>query len=234
MSAGKIILLVFGVVILLISIGLLFAGGTLMWVDQTHIDSMGFIRSSTMNIERDSHAVITGPIAIDEVAMNVLDWMGVVTDFNIEGRSNDPLKGIFIGVADKSDVDTYLNNVTYDEITFIDLSWQLSIDKVLYTNHLGYSSPLDPSTKTFWRASAYGIGNQILEWKTEAGKHAIVLMNDDGSSDVDLSIIFKVKVPSIFGLSLGLIIGGVVLLIIAGLMVYFAVRRSKITAGAHA
>jgi hypothetical protein len=204
-----------------------------MWVDQTHIDSKGFIGSNAINIKRDSPAVITGPITIDEVAMEILDWMGVVTDFNVEGMSNNPLKGIFIGVADKSDIDTYLNNVTHDEITFIDFSWQLSIDEVLYTNHPGYSLPLDPSTRTFWMASAYGVGNQILEWKTEAGKHAIVLMNNDGSSSVDLSIIFKVKVPLLFGLSLGLIIGGVVVLIISGLMLYFAGRRSKTTAGAH-
>ena len=43
MSAGKIILLVFGVIVVLISIGLLFVGGTLMWVDKAHIDSEGFM-----------------------------------------------------------------------------------------------------------------------------------------------------------------------------------------------
>ena len=54
MSAGKIVLLVFGVIILLTSIGLLFAGGTLMWVDKAHIDSEGFINSNIIQVERDS------------------------------------------------------------------------------------------------------------------------------------------------------------------------------------
>jgi len=231
MSAGRIVLLVFGVIILLISIGLLFAGGTLMWVDKAHIDSEGFIGSNTINIERDSSAVVTGPIDIDEVAMEVLDWMGVVTDFRVEGSSNDLSKGIFIGVADESDVDAYLSNVAYDEITFMDFGWQLSIDEVTYKRHPGSSTPVPPTSQTFWTESAHGVGTQTMEWETEVGRHSIVLMNDDGSAGVDLSIIFKVKVPSIFGLSLGLVIGGVIVLVIGGLMVYFAVRKSKIITG---
>ncbi len=65
-----------------------------------------------------------------------------------------------------------------------------------------------------------------MEWETEVGRHSIVLMNDDGSAGVDLSVIYKVNVPSLFGLSLGFVIGGTVVLVIGSLMVYFAVRRS--------
>ena len=65
-----------------------------------------------------------------------------------------------------------------------------------------------------------------MAWETEAGRHSIVLMNDDGSSGVDLSAVFKAKIPSIFGWSIGLLVGGIVLLIAGSFMVYFAVRRS--------
>jgi len=227
MSAGKIILLVFGVIVVLISLALLAAGGTLMWVDKVHIDDEGFIASNTIDIERDSHAVITGSIDIDEAGLRALKWMGLVTDFEIEGRSNDSSIGIFIGVADESDVEAYLSNVAYDEMTLTDFGWQLSIDEVAYTRHSGSSTPPAPTSETFWTASAYGAGIQTMKWETEVGRHSIVLMNDDGSAGVDLSVIYKVNIPSIFGLSLGLIIGGVVVLIIGGLMVFFAVRRYK-------
>jgi len=163
--------------------------------------------------------------------MEVLDWMGVVTDFRVEGSSNDLSKGIFIGVADESDVDAYLSNVAYDEMTFTDFGWRLSIDEVTYTRHPGSSTPATPTSQTFWTESAHGVGTQTMEWETEVGRHSIVLMNDDGSAGVDLSVIYKVKVPSIFGLSLGFVIGGIVVLVIGGLMVYFAVRKSKITTG---
>ncbi len=227
MSAGKIVLLVFGVIILLISIGLLFAGGTLMWVDKAHIDSAGFINSNTIQVERDSRAMVTGPIDIDATALEVLEWMGLVTAFEVEGWSNDSSKGIFIGVAEETDVEAYLGNVAYDEMTFTDFGWRLSIDEVTYTKHPGSSTPAPPTSQTFWTESAHGVGTQTMEWETEVGRHSIVLMNDDGSAGVDLSVIYKVNVPSIFGLSLGFVIGGVVFLVIGGLMVYFAVRGRK-------
>lgn len=225
MSAGKIVLLVFGVIVVLISFSLLAGGGASIWADATHVDSEGFINSDTIDIERDSRAVITGPIDIDETALKVVTWMGIITDFEVEGRSNDSSKGIFIGVADESDIEAYLSNVAYDEMTFSDISW-LSIDEVTYTRHLGSSTPAAPTSETFWTASVHGAGTQTMAWETEVGSHSIVLMNDDGSSGVDLSAVFKVKIPSIFGLSLGLLIGGIVVLIIGGFMVYLAVRRS--------
>ncbi|MBA7701660.1 hypothetical protein ES703_110404 [subsurface metagenome] len=225
MSAGKIILLVFGVIVVLISFSLMAGGGALIWADATHVDSEGFIKSDAIHIERDSRAVVTGSIEIDEEALRVLNWMGVITVFEVEGRSNNPSKQIFIGVADESDVETYLNNVDYDEITFIDIDW-LSFDEVTYTSHLGSSTPIAPTSQTFWAASAHGAGTQTMGWETEVGSHSIVLMNDDGSSGVDLSAIFKAKIPSIFGFGVGLLIGGIVLLIVGGFMVYLAVRRS--------
>ena len=42
MSAGKIILLIFGIILLLISFGLIAGGGTLLWADAKYVDSEGF------------------------------------------------------------------------------------------------------------------------------------------------------------------------------------------------
>jgi len=225
MSAGKIVLLVFGVIVLLISFGLLAGGGALIWADATHVDSEGFITSEPIQIERDSYAVISGSIDIDEEALRALRIMGVITFFEVEGRSNNPSKQIFIGVADESDVETYLNNVDYDEITSIDINW-LSSDEVTYTSHPGSSTPIAPTSQTFWTESSHGAGTQSLEWETEVGRHSIVLMNDDGSSGVDLSVVFKAKIPSLVGWSIGFLVGGLVVLIAGGFMVYLAVRRS--------
>jgi len=229
MGGGKIVLLVFGVIVLLLSFGLLAGGGALIWADATHVDDEGFISSDPIQIERDSCAVITGPIDIDETALEVLNWMGVITVFEIEGRNNNTSKQIFIGVADESDVETYLDNVDYDEITSIDVNW-LSSDEVIYTSHPGSSAPAVPTSQTFWTESAHGAGTQSLEWETEVGRHSIVLMNADGSSGVDLGVVAKVMIPSIFGFGVGFLIGGIVVLIVGGFMVYLAVPRPKIIA----
>lgn len=225
MSVGKILLLVFGIIILLISVGLIFSGGSLLWLERTHTDE-GFITSDVIQIDRDSHAVVTGPIEIDEVALDVLDWLGIATAFGLEGSNNDPKKQIFLGVADASDVDSYLSDVEYDEIDFEYRGW-LSFQRVDYINNPGALEPAAPTSKGFWSASEHGAGTQTIEWETEVGRHSIVLMNDDGSAGLDLSVIFKVKVPgSLFAISVGLLVGGIAVLLLGGFMIFLAVRRS--------
>ncbi len=224
MSGGKIVLLVFGVIVVLISIAVLFAGGALIWADKTQIDSEGFISSSTIQIDRDSRAIVTGSIDIDEVALRALRWMGTATIFVVEGSNADPAKQIFIGVAEESDLKAYLSSVDYDEMALTGKGWLSSLTTV-YTNHPGSSAPATPTSQTFWLESAHGAGTQTMVWETEVGSHSIVLMNADGSAGVDLNAVYKVKVPSILGWSIGLLVGGIVVLIVGGFMIYLAVRR---------
>ena len=228
MSAGKIVLLVFGVIVLLVSVVLLLSGGALMWAERAIKDSEGFYSTKTIRLERDSHAIVTKPADIDLKG----DWEWPFwggrwdsSDFltlKIEGSSNDPSKQIFIGVAEASDLKSYLRDVEYDEITRFRLR-RLSLG---YTKHPGSSEPTAPTSQTFWTASAHGAGTQTLEWGLEPGTYSFVLMNDDGARGLNLSTIVGVKVPPVlWGVSVGLLVGGIVVLVIGALMIYLAVRR---------
>ncbi len=227
MSVGKIILLVFGIIIILVGLALAAGGGVTIWVDTEHVDGEGFITSDTIQIERGSRAIVAGPIDIDEDALDVLDWMGLVTDFKVAGSNNDPSKGIFIGIGEKSDVEAYVSDVNYDEMGWPDMGW-LDFDEVTYENHPGNSEPAAPTSETFWTVSAYGTGTQTMEWETEAGSHSIVLMNDDGSAGLDLVAVLKVKVPeALIWIGVGILLAGIIALAIGSLMVFFAVRRPR-------
>jgi hypothetical protein len=228
MGAGKIVLLIFGVIIVLISFGLIAGGGILFWADAKYIDNEGFLTSDTLHIERDSHAVVAGPIEIDEVALDVLRTLGVITIFEFEGMNNNPSKPIFMGVVDVSDMKSYLNNVDYDEITSIDFGWHLDFDKVTYINHPGTSMPPPPTSETIWTASADGTATETLVWETEVGSYSLVVMNGDGSGGIDLEVAFKAKIPSIVGWGVGFLVVGIVLLGIGGLMIFLAVRRTQV------
>ena len=224
MSAGKIILLVFGIIGLLISIGLLVGGGTLLWADNTIKDSEGFYTTETIRIEKDSYAIVTGPADIDIDAGWDWGWgwdLGDLVTFKVEGSSNDPSNQIFIGVATESDLDAYLGGVEYDEMTNLHI-YPYSVD---YQNHPGSIVPGAPTSQTFWTESTYGAGTQILEWELEPGSHSLVLMNDDGSAGIDIDIVFGAKVPLLFGIGVGLLVGGAVALSTSILMLYFAARR---------
>ncbi len=224
MSAGKVILLVFGGLGLLISIGLLVGGGALLWADNTIKDSEGFYTTRTIQMEKDSHAIVTGPADIDIEAGWDWGWgwdLGDLVTLKVEGSNNDPSNQIFIGVARESDIDAYLSGVEYDEMTQLHI-WPDSVD---YQNHPGSVVPGAPTSQTFWTESTYGTGTQILEWELEPGSYVLVLMNADGSAGVDIDMVFGAKVPLLFAVGVGLLGGGAVVLLISILMIYFAARR---------
>ncbi len=226
MSAGRIILLVFGIIGLLISIGLLVGGVAILGVDNTIKDSEGFYTTKTVQIEKGSHAIVTGPTDIDIEAGWDWGWgwdLGDLATFKVEGSNNDPSNQLFIGVARESDLDSYLSGVEYDEITRFHI-YPYSVD---YQNHPGSIVPGAPTSQTFWTESTYGAGTQILEWELEPGSYSLVLMNSDGSAGVDINIELGAKVPWLLGVGIGFLAGGVVALVTSSIMVFFAVRRPK-------
>jgi len=221
-KAGKIILIIFGAIFLLAAIGMLLGGGALMWVDQVVKDSEGFISTDTIHLERVSYAIITHQAEINLEA----GWNWGCTDLGtirVEGASDNPLKEIFIGIADEADVEDYLHGVEYDEIS----EFKIFPYEIHYRSHHGTLSPAAPTTETFWSASVHGTGTQSLEWEVESGTWVLVLMNADGAAGVNLSGSVGIKAPWMFWLSVGLLIGGVVALIIAGVLIYFATRRPR-------
>lgn len=232
MSAGRIILLIFGILLFLGSIPLLVGGGTLLWADMVWTDDDGFITTETDQLKSDSYAIVTesADIDIDDEwnwgwGWNV-DWdLGDLVTFKVEGTNNDDSKGIFIGVAPESDLIGYLSDVEYDEI--IDFSIHSDGFDVDYKNHTGNSSPTAPTSETFWMNSTSGTGTQVLEWELETGTYSLVLMNEDGSRDVDLDVSVGVKASWILGVGIGFVVGGIIALIIGVLMFISSLRGRK-------
>jgi len=234
MKAGKIVLLVVGIIVLLISLVPILGGGALIWVEKTLRDSEGFYTTPAIRLEKDSYAIVTKPANIDLGG----DWEWLFwgkrwapSDFltiKVEGSSNDPSKQIFIGMAKAQDLEAYLEGVEYDEIT----DFSIHKPNLDYTNHPGTSEPQAPTTQEFWTVSTYGEGTQTLEWGIEEGTYSFTLMNEDGSRGLSLNASIGARIPAVIGrISVGLFIVGLVLLGIAILMIYLAVRRSKATTG---
>ena len=233
MSAGKIALLAFGIIIVLISMALIAGGGTLLWVNSRYVDSSGYFASDTLHIDRDSYAVVAGPIELDETAVRVLKSLGIITTFEFQGENNNPSEQIFMGVADEAELEDYLDNVEYDEINNIGFGWRLDFGAITYTNHPGDDEPSLPASESIWDVSAAGAASETLVWETRAGSYSIAVMNGDGSKDVDVDIVFKAKIPSLAKFGIGFLVSGIVLLAIGILMIVLAVRR-KATKGQKA
>lgn len=226
MSPGKIILLVFGAMVLLVAVALLFSGGALVWTYHAPSDGAGFVGTKDIHIDRDSRAIITRPVDIDEDALTVLNWIGLDT-IKVVGSNDNLSKQIFMGIADEWDVRYYLRDVDLDEMTRF-AHW-LSFTGVTYERNPGAREPASPASESFWESWAVSTPDertQTLEWEPEAGRHTLVLMNDDGSAGVDLTVAVKVQIPEVvFSLGIALLVGGMVALAIGAIMVYFAARK---------
>ena len=221
MSAGKVILLIFGIIVLLVSIGLIIAGSGVLWANSALTDDEGYYTTKTLQIYKDSYAVVSEPAEVDLGSAWAWDWGRLVT-FKVKASNNDSLKDVFLGVADEGALQGYLRDVEYDEV----IDFEIDPDRLTYQNHPGSSEPAAPATSVIWSESAYGPGTQTLEWELESGTWVLVLMNGDGSAGIDMSVVVGAKVPWLLGVGIGLLVGGVVALGIGVLMVFFAVRRA--------
>jgi len=201
-------------------------GGAILWMDNTIKDSEGFYTTETIQIDKNSYAIVTGPTDIDIEAGwdRGIGWdLGDFATFKVEGKSNNPSNQLFIGIAGESDINAYLSGVGYDKVTNIHI-YPYSVD---YQNHPGSIVPAAPTSQTFWTSSTYGTGTQSLEWELEAGSYSLVIMNSNGSSDIDASIELGAKVPWLIAIGIGLLAGGAIVLAISSIMIFFAARRPK-------
>jgi len=213
----KLLLGLLGITGALVAAGLLLGGGTLLWVDTTMTDSEGFINSKPATLETETYAITTPPAEVEIEVPGPLD-VGTVATLRIAAENRDPEKSVFIGLADAADLGGYLSGVAYDEIV------ELSAEpfEVTLVTHPGVDAPQTPTAQAFWTASAHGIGPQTVTWEVESGDYALVLMNEDASSGVQVETVVGTRVPAIRPLGTGLLIAGGIVLMLGTLMLALA------------
>jgi hypothetical protein len=172
---GKKILRIFGTIVLLISIYLLVSGGICMWTYSTTRDSEGFSSTWTIQINKDSHAIVLNPENIDfGGGCNKNNLYTIKVKVSNNSFSNQ----IFVGIAREADIDAYLSGVEFDQIT----SFQIFPSRAKYQNYPGNIMPGSPSSQVFWIESTYGTGIQTLTLEPGSDFNSLVFMNENGSS----------------------------------------------------
>jgi len=96
--------------------------------------------------------------------------------------------------------------VAHDQLRDID------DDGVRYQREDGEASAGTPGEQAFWVASASGSGTQTVTWRPRSGEWALVIARADGSPGVRAKVDVGAKAPSLVGLGVGLLIGGLLLI----------------------
>jgi hypothetical protein len=227
MRAGRILLLVFGSLLGMVSVGLLVSGAVLLWFNGSYTDDEGYFTTKSRTFESDSYAIITEDMLIEVDAPGWVRerWFdtGDLGAVKVTVSNLTQGKEVFVGLARASDVEAYLAVSEYDVLTQVSY-WPF---EVKYERHPGSVAPAPPSSQTFWEAQARGTGTQQLDTTLEEGVWTLVTMNGDASRDVRVEATVGIKVPYVFGTGLGLVLGGVFLFLVSTGMVVLGLRRPR-------
>jgi hypothetical protein len=220
MKAGKITLVVVGGLGALLAAGLVASGAFLLHANETRPDAAGYFTTDVHRLDTTTHALVSEDIDLDGEANGLYDHTPVA-NVRVSGLSVDPDKDVFIGIARTADVYEYLAGAAWDEVTDFEVDpFRIETDR-----HDGSLQPAAPASQPIWAASAQGHGEQTLEWDVHPGDWSIVLMNADGSAGVASDVELGARITFLFWLGLGVILGGLVLLLGSGALMYLGVRE---------
>jgi hypothetical protein len=140
----------------------------------------------------------------------------------LEVRPYDGDGEIFVGVGPSDRVRRYLAEVAYDRVVSIDWPGGAGTEPVG-----GTGEPAGPpGERTWWEASDEGEVASV-DWTVQGGDWSVVIMNADGSADVDVAGTVEVELPVLGPISVGLLIAGVVILAIGVLLTVSGAKTPK-------
>ena len=135
---------------------------------------------------------------------------------------NDAEGPIFIGIGRADEVDRYLADVSTDRVADLELS-PFELNSV---RHNGSGTTGAPAEQNIWVASATS-SDAELSWEIRDGHYEIVMMNADGSLDVQAQTRIGVSMQDSTALWSLVIGAGVVIMVIGGVVVVAASRRGS-------
>ncbi len=218
-SAGRIVTVTIGSVVLVASLVGTAAGVGLVAVNVGLRHSDGFLVAPTRSFSTSSYALATR--SVDLGSADALPGR-LLGDVRIEATSGTP---VFVGVASTRDADTYLSGVAHSVVSdMVDDGSGHLVPK--YTQVTGDAPTSRPGQAGFWDASASGT-HPTLTWHAHGGSWTAVVMNADGSAGVKADLKAAATLPLLrWGAAAVLISSGVGLLV--GLALVIA---SVLTAG---
>jgi len=221
--------LVIGCLLLLPGLGLLLGGSALGITYAVGRDSAGYITGSLPNLRSPTPAITAEDVAV-QTGPDVPNWVFDRLDVEVRltARPAAESRAVFIGIGDARRVATYLSGVAHDEIVDITDPFSFGGRAAVLRSTPGESTVAPPTSQTFWTAAADGTGRQELTWRVTDGQWAVVVMNADGTSGIDVAATIGVRAGFLVPLALGMLGVGLVL---TGLAVALIIRGTSRAGG---
>ena len=218
-TAGRITALVIAVLLFLVGLVLLGAGGTTLWADRTQRDG-GYATTDVHEFSTAGSALATVSTDLGSAGFGWLYSPGLLDEVRIRVTPASPGPPLFVGIGPSTDVDRYLADVNHTVITEF---WG---DKTEAVDD-GGTPQSPPGTQDFWVASATGSGAQTVEWDPADGSWTVVVMNADGRPGIDVGADLGARVPTLPWIALAVLVAGAVFLAGGALLIAGAFRRNR-------
>lgn len=205
----------------LVALVLLAAGGVALWANGEKDDD-GYLSTGRGHFATSTYAIATENLDVDSGGADWIvnsDRYGKVR-LRVESRAGTP---VFVGIARTRDVTRYLRGSAHATLT--DVSY--SPFHATYRTDRGAAPSGRPADQRIWTASATGAGRQTLTWDVKHGSWSVVVMNADASRAVDVRVRAGADVPILPVIGWGALGGGLVLLVLAGGLVWVGVRQER-------
>lgn len=225
MTAGRILLLVFGVLAALVGLALVVGGAVGLWAHGER-DADGYFTTSTERLQTATYA-----LASEEVDLGAEpesgDWAGDLGDLarvRVTAQAAVPGQSVFVGIGPEDQVRDYLDGVAFDEVEDVDYD----PFRPRYERHPGTREPAPPGAQDFWAAREQGAGPQVLEWDLEEGHWILVVMNAGAGEGVAVDLALGLRIAHLLAFALALLLVGLALLGGGVTMVVFGARGTGV------
>jgi hypothetical protein len=217
---------VIGVLLALVSLGLLGGGGTALWADTTQRDAVGYLTTSAHEFATAGSALTSERIDLGSAGTGWLYTPALLGTVRIRVTSAHPSPALFVAIGPTADVDRYLAGVNH---TLISDLWTNRVQAI------GGGTPRSaPRTQTFWAASTTGPGPRTLRWDPANGSWTVVVMNASGQPGIHVRADLGATYPSLLPIAVGLLAAGAVFGAGAALLIAGAIRRRRASRGSTA
>jgi hypothetical protein len=222
-TAGRVVALVAGTLLLFAATGLLGGGGALLWADRTQRDD-GHVWTEVESLITSGYAVSTDDLQFDTGGEQWLvdDVLGTA---RIEVTPAEADQAIFVGIAPTAAVDAYLRGVRHATID----EFGATRGRPGTTERGGAPPSAPPGDLDIWTESASGTGTQVVDWRPADGSWTAVVMRADGAAGVAVDARAGATLPGLTWISVGLVIAGGVFLVMGVLLVALAVHAAHRT-----
>ena len=205
-TAGRVACAVTGALAVLLSVGMLGAGGTGLWEDRVQRDAAGYVPLGTQTFVSSGYAVVSDPVQVHGLTTGWGALASFTGDVRVQVTAPGGTGAAFVGLGPSRSVDSYLLGVAHTTVRAI------GPGSSAQSEQQGGALPLAPQAAGVWTTSASGPGTQAIVWTPTDGDWTLAALNADGSRGVMVTVSLGAQLPELGTVSVVVLVLGALVL----------------------